>query len=231
MSKYKKDEWTVNGVDLSPHMMALSGADYLKVPGRVLLFRSYHPQGTIHTDLVQLDLERGFAMFRATITDGEGHILAVDYGTETLKGFPGGYIEKASTVSVGRALAAAGFGTAFAAADFHDDAEHKLADAPAKTSRKADTLGDDAVVATTKTQPVSLTGIHDAIKTEAIRAGWSPQRLSDHVFTEFKVYKVSKLALDKAQALLLDLKAIPDADPEYRAHAEAAFADLLQKAS
>ena len=124
--QYSAKDWTIAGVNLAPHMMDL-GADYLKVPGRVLLFRAAHPHGAITTDLVRL--EDGFAMFRATVTTADGVILAVAHGSETLKGFPNGFIEKAETVAVGRALASAGFGTQFAAADFTDHMG-KLVDAP-----------------------------------------------------------------------------------------------------
>lgn len=121
-------------IDLTPHFMSLQGAKYLKVAGRLLLFREAHPQGGIHTELITLDLERGFSQYKAVILTEAGAILATAYGSETQKGFPQGWIEKAETVAVGRALAAAGFGTAFALADFHEatDAD-KLADAPVKS--------------------------------------------------------------------------------------------------
>lgn len=117
-------------VDLTPFFMVLSGKKYLQVAGRVLLFREVHPAGGIHTELVTLDLDRGFAQYKAVVVDNNGVILATAYGSETLKGFPTGWIEKAETVAVGRALAAAGFGTQFALADFHDGQDAKLADAP-----------------------------------------------------------------------------------------------------
>jgi hypothetical protein len=117
-------------IDLTPFFMVLSGKRYLQVAGRVLLFRDVHPSGGIHTELITLDLEKGFAQYKAVVVDANGLILATAYGSETLKGFPTGWIEKAETVAVGRALAAAGFGTQFALADFHDHHDAKLADAP-----------------------------------------------------------------------------------------------------
>lgn len=119
-------------VDLTPHFMSLQGQKYLKVSGRVLLFRDQHPGGAITTELVQLDWQAGCALYRATVIDGEGKLLGTAYGSETQKGFPPGWVEKAETVAVGRALAVAGFGTAFAVADFYESSESKLADAPQK---------------------------------------------------------------------------------------------------
>jgi hypothetical protein len=122
-------------IDLTPFFMNLSGQKYLKVAGRMLMFREQHPAGGIHTELVQLDLDRGFALYKAMVLAGDNTILATAYGSETLKGFPTGWVEKAETVAVGRALAAAGFGTQFALADFYEgDGEAKLSDAPVPTS-------------------------------------------------------------------------------------------------
>jgi hypothetical protein len=123
--------------DLKPHFMTLSGSQYLKVAGRILWFREAHPNGSISSDLVQLDLDRGLAVFKAIVCDAQGVILATAYGSETQKGFPAGWIEKAETVAVGRALAQAGFGTAFAVADFHDHHDAKLADAPVQVQQPA----------------------------------------------------------------------------------------------
>lgn len=116
--------------DLKPFMMQLQGGQYLKVPGRIVAFRDQYPNGSILTELVNLDLERGFAMFKATISQ-DGTVLATAFGSETQRSFPAGWLEKAETVAVGRALAQAGFGTAYAMSDFHEGAEHKLSDSPA----------------------------------------------------------------------------------------------------
>lgn len=150
-------------VDLTPFFMMLSGKKYLQVAGRVLLFREVHPAGGIHTELVTLDLDRGFAQYKAIVVDANGVILATAYGSETLKGFPTGWIEKAETVAVGRALAAAGFGTQFALADFHDGDGTKLADAPvsppAPPATKAQAIAD-----TKKPTQAQLKRLFDAVK-------------------------------------------------------------------
>lgn len=118
-------------IDLAPYFMKLQGQQYLKVAGRVLLFREQHPTGGIYTELIQLDLDKGFCLYKAIVLTGDGAILSTAYGSETQRGFPAGWVEKAETVAVGRALAAAGFGTQFALADFHEvGGDEKLADAP-----------------------------------------------------------------------------------------------------
>lgn len=118
-------------LDLKPYMMQLQGGQYLKVPGRIVAFREQYPTGSILTELISVDFERGVAMFKATVSIDDGLVLATAYGSETQRGFPAGWLEKAETVAVGRALAQAGFGTAYAMADFHESAEWKLSDAPA----------------------------------------------------------------------------------------------------
>ena len=120
--------------DLKNYMMTLQGGQYLKVPGRILAFREEHPNGQILTEMTQFDLSAGWVCFKATIVV-DGLTLATAYGSETQRSFPQGWFEKAETVAVGRALAQAGFGTAYALADFHESEENKLADAPASNRK------------------------------------------------------------------------------------------------
>lgn len=125
-------------------------ADYLPVQWRLVWFRSLCPNGTIETEIVHLDLDRetqeetyawnsatrqsekvikrapGFAVFRATVKDGRGGI-AMGTKSEKAASFPD-YIEKAETGSIGRALAALGYGTQFAGDEF--DERHRIVDAP-----------------------------------------------------------------------------------------------------
>lgn len=129
---------TVNGVDVSPYVMKLSGKEYLQVQGRLVLLRSLHPDWSIETELVKLDVDNtpeDFAMFQATIYNGDGRAVATAYGSETRKGFPTGHIEKAETIAVGRALLFAGIGIQYAEKGTEEDGGAKLADtpAPAKT--------------------------------------------------------------------------------------------------
>jgi hypothetical protein len=75
---------------------------------------------------VLLDWEKGVAIYKATVGDGEGG-MATGTGTETRKGFED-FVEKSETRSIGRALAALGIGTQFVGAEL-DELPH-VADAP-----------------------------------------------------------------------------------------------------
>lgn len=94
------------------HISKLGKKDYLEVKWRLCWFRDTHPHGEITTELLQLDLERKIAVFKAIVIDGEGGI-ASGHGSESEKDFSD-YIEKAETKAIGRALAALGYGTQFA---------------------------------------------------------------------------------------------------------------------
>src|SRR6266702_4957109 len=125
-------------------------ADYLPVQWRLVWFREVHPQGTIETEVVLLDLDReteeeafqwnnetrrsekvvkranGIAVFHAVVKDGKGGI-AQGTKSEKAASFPD-FIEKAETGSIGRALAGMGFGTQFTGDEF--DEKHRIVDAP-----------------------------------------------------------------------------------------------------
>src|SRR6266566_2474611 len=123
--------------------------DYLPVQWRLVWFRTLCPDGCIETEMVHLDIDReteeeayvwnsetrrsekvtkranGFVIFRAVVKDGKGGI-ATGTKSEKAASFPD-YIEKAETGSVGRALAALGYGTQFAP---ELNEEHRIVDAP-----------------------------------------------------------------------------------------------------
>ena len=86
--------------------------DYLTVQWRLVWFREQFPHGVISTEMLHLDSERGLAVFKASIDDGEGG-HSEGHGSETSRDF-GDFLEKAETKAIGRALAALGFGTQFA---------------------------------------------------------------------------------------------------------------------
>ena len=118
----------------SDHLMQIKNkngsSDYLQVAWRLVWFREKHPQGTVDTEEVVIDLDRevqeetyawnqetrrsekvmkhgrGYARFRATVTDGKGG-RATGTKSEHAASFPD-YIEKAETGAVGRALAMLG---------------------------------------------------------------------------------------------------------------------------
>jgi hypothetical protein len=100
--------------------------DYLEVKWRLMMFRDRYPHGTIETEEICLDLERGYARYKATVADGEGG-TATGYGTETQADFAD-FCERAETRALGRALAVLGFGTQFVGQDL-TEGDH-VADAP-----------------------------------------------------------------------------------------------------
>jgi hypothetical protein len=101
------------------------------------MFREKYPHGRITTEEVCVDIDRGYARFKATIEDGEGG-LATGYGTETKAGFAD-YCERAETRALGRGLAVMGFGTQFVGSDM-SEGEH-IVDAPVTTTT---TIAPDA---------------------------------------------------------------------------------------
>lgn len=100
--------------DPRPHLRRIQSqgqeSDYLDVKWRLAWLRAEHPDARITTELTTLN--ETLAIFRATI-EIPGGGSATGYGSETRTDFAD-FIEKAETRSVGRALAALGYGTQFA---------------------------------------------------------------------------------------------------------------------
>lgn len=127
--------WQIRDFNPQDHMMQLKNRDYLTVQARLLWFlrdqRALIVAGlattshAINTDLVEMDREHGWAHFRTYVRDVLGN-EATMYGSESAKDF-GDYAEKASTKSLGRALLALGYGTAFAP---EMDEGERVVDAP-----------------------------------------------------------------------------------------------------
>lgn len=99
--------------DPKRHIMKLKGKDYLPIAARLIWFRDEHPDWGIVTTPVEINMEKQYAIFSASIFNGEGKLMATATKMENVQGF-GDFIEKAETGSVGRALAYCGFGTQFA---------------------------------------------------------------------------------------------------------------------
>lgn len=106
------------------------GRYYLPAAYRLVWFRDeLGDTWGIHTQLVEGGHEAGFATVKAEIVSPDGRVVASDYKTETKSDFPAGWVEKASTGAVARALALLGFGTQFMP-ELDDDGTH-----PADTPR------------------------------------------------------------------------------------------------
>lgn len=111
------------------HLIDLQGRKYLPVAWRLYWLRQVQPEAVIETEALTLTAD--LAVFKATVRLPSG-ASATGHGTETPKDFRD-FCEKAETKSLGRALAALGFGTQFAMSDFDDVGA--IADAPQDTRR------------------------------------------------------------------------------------------------
>jgi hypothetical protein len=126
--------------DPNNYLMQLKGRDYLNVQNRLLWFirdqRAFISGGlarvpyVIQTEQVELDREAGFAHFKTYVRDVLGNESTM-YGSESAKDF-GDFAEKASTKSLGRALLALGYGTAFAP---EMDEGERVVDSPVERKR------------------------------------------------------------------------------------------------
>ena len=100
--------------DVKKHLIEIQGGkEYLPVASRLVWFRQEHPDWGIETKPVELDVEKGYAIYEAYVYNTEGKLMAKGAKMETARGFAD-YLEKAETGSIGRALAVCGFGTQFA---------------------------------------------------------------------------------------------------------------------
>lgn len=143
--------------DFNPtdHMMDLKGKNYLPVAARIIWFRRDYPQGTIETSIVSIDEKEGSAIYRARITTGAGGV-AEGTGDETRKDFPAGWIGKAETKAIGRALGFLGYGTMAAFED--EPANPIIADAPVDRPRSAP--ANRPTPAPTSAGPLGIVGDH-----------------------------------------------------------------------
>lgn len=141
------------------HLTKLQGKDYLEVKWRLVWFRELNPQGTIDTEELEYDAEReveaevsvwnpekrksekvlkrakGYARYRAIVTDGKG-ARATGTKSENAASFSD-YGEKAETGSIGRALAALGYGTQFTGDEFYEG--ERIVDSPVERYNEART--------------------------------------------------------------------------------------------
>jgi len=155
---YSRDEQRSRPFNPNEHIVQIKTRegfrDYLPVQWRLAWFREQCPQGSIETEVLQLDIDRtteeevdvwndekkqlekivkranGFVVFRAVVKDGKGGI-ATGTKSEKAASFPD-YIEKAETGSIGRALAALGYGTQFTGDELNE--AHRIVDSPVNRS-------------------------------------------------------------------------------------------------
>lgn len=113
---------TPKGTELP--LLNLKGKHYLAVQTRLVWFREEKPLWGIETE--PLEMGPGYAVFKATIKDETGRIIAQGTKAETKEGFSD-FHEKAESGAIGRALGFLGYGTLFAT---ELDEGDRLADSP-----------------------------------------------------------------------------------------------------
>jgi hypothetical protein len=127
LSAVEESRVTDKEFDPSRYLTKVGKSDYLEVKWRLVWLRERHPDAEVSTELVSHS-DQG-AIFRARVAIPGGG-SATGYGSETYADYRD-YIEKAETKSLGRALAALGFGTQFSAHEFGGEAEAgRIVDAP-----------------------------------------------------------------------------------------------------
>lgn len=115
----------------------ITGRDYLRVAGRIALFRLDYPvhgerRGAILTECIAMDDTR--VTFRASVSV-DGVTLSTGYASLLLaegKNVKGRVVEMCETNAIGRALGLAGYGTE----EFDLDDEQEIADSPVERRKK-----------------------------------------------------------------------------------------------
>jgi hypothetical protein len=135
--------------------------EYLPVQWRLYWFRCENQKGKIDSKLLNIDLERGAAIFETYVEREDGGSARM-HGSET-QGDWKDYIEKAQTKSLGRALAAVGYGSQFTDDEFVEG--ERIVDAPvpqpaqnAPANTKPTTRGNLSMVPQNGTEPSPLLG-------------------------------------------------------------------------
>jgi hypothetical protein len=188
------------------HLMKLKmgqGAqDYLPVQWRLVWFRELCPQGTIDTEELEYDSEReveaevyvwnaekrrsekvlkhskGYARYRAIVTDGKGG-RATGTKSENAANFAD-YGEKAETGSIGRALAALGYGTQFTGDELNEG--HRIVDSPVDRHNETEAHHDVASTASqngAKITQVNNNGNHASTANKPAVVASQSQNTSD----------------------------------------------------
>jgi hypothetical protein len=116
------------------------GKMYLPAAYRIVWFRDeLGDDWGVRTELVEGGHEAGFATVHAEVLNPEGRVIASGHKTEAKADFPAGWVEKAESGAIARALALLGFGTQFTPE--LDEDGHRPADSPQPGGRPLDSRG------------------------------------------------------------------------------------------
>lgn len=190
------------------------GAAYLQVKDRLLWARDEHPNLCVETRVIQLTEK--IAVFRAEVAyllepselGGERtYVVGTGHGSETPQGFPAGYIEKAETVAIGRALGALGYGTAAA---FED--EGRLADAP--IAQHAQVSGNREVIPSVGIPNLISPRQDGFIRTLMKDHGVSDELMHTMIQADYGVAHLRELTKQQASSFISALQGLPMAEEQ-----------------
>ena len=91
-------------------IMKINKNPFIPAVTRIAWWRSVHPEHRFAFTVLEGGQDAGFAVVQATVFNGDGELIAQGTKSETRQDFPGGWIEKAETGALCRALAFLGFG-------------------------------------------------------------------------------------------------------------------------
>lgn len=133
----------------------VKGKDYAEVNQRIKAFRMLYPNGTILTEMVSN--QNGVCIFKASVYDGEDHILATGTAYEKEGSTfinKTSYIENCETSAVGRALGMCGFGidTSIASAE---EVQNAIANQENKTTSKTVKTASDIKIQPTQIEIIT----------------------------------------------------------------------------
>lgn len=147
---------------------------YAEVNQRIKAFRMLIPDGSITTEL--LSLADGVAIFKATVSDGDGRVL----GTGTAYEKEGSsfinqtsYIENCETSAVGRALAMCGIGIDLSIASYEEVANASLNQGESEAKKMLDASREKMLEVVNKHYPIGS----DALK--MLLGCWGIDKLED----------------------------------------------------
>lgn len=133
----------------------VKGKDYAEVNQRIKAFRTLYPSGTILTEMVSN--ENGVCIFKASVYDGDDHILATGTAYEKEGSTfinKTSYIENCETSAVGRALGMCGFGidTSIASAE---EVQNAIANQENKSTSKTVKTASDIKIQPTQIEIIT----------------------------------------------------------------------------
>ena len=160
----------------------IKGKDYAEVNQRIKAFRMCYPNGTITTEII--NLENGVVTMKAIVSNEEGVVIGTGFAQEKENSTfinKTSYIENCETSAVGRALGMCGFGIDTSVASYEEvmnAMENQKEDSstkktttekkPTQTSKK-EAAKQDTVVYCTKEQLEILNRQDEPVKAFALK--------------------------------------------------------------